>query len=273
MKTITVQEIHDSFDNSHNLLESFLIEEKKDIAKRINNKKNAITSEVNLYDELDKLGFKNNRQTIAAKSKKLDLSTVISDDDKNAVLNEAILKHHKKFPFHKYIDLKSLYKLLDKYNLYLGIDELYTGDIPIKNAKDLIDFDNACKSSVSEKNKILHIEDKWKNIPNRGGQPFHEIAKLTLNRDYRGKHNIALPYYIVAPLSDFNTEGCVVANQEVFKRKLTTWKGVKRYMKMKKIEDPIILKPVFWGGVLLFTIVTKWGPEAMIPEFQNPLDN
>lgn len=36
------------------------------------------------------------------------------------------------------------------------------------------------------------------------------------------------------------------------------------------IDDPVILHPVSTGG---FLEITKWGPEAMIPEFQNPTTN
>lgn len=35
------------------------------------------------------------------------------------------------------------------------------------------------------------------------------------------------------------------------------------------IDDPIVLQPVPYG----YLVVTKWGNEAMIPEFQNPISN
>ena len=80
-----------------------------------------------------------------------------------------------------------------------------------------------------------------------------------------------MEYAVVAPFKDFNADGKEKIGNELIDIKSPDLSKIKSEMaalRKKYVEDPVVLLPVIVGGLMFFIIVTKWGPEAKLPDFQ-----
>ena len=141
--------------------------------------------------------------------------------------------------------------ICEKYGLYLGRSERFIGDIPSKNVEDIKWFEK-----YREKN--IPAVDIDKEVP-LSSQIIHPLDQTVKSADY----------YMVAPKNDFDLRGAGIVGKEIYNREHKSFIKLFR----TRLQDPVVLCPVVNSHSLFFYIVTKWGAEADIKEFQNPKDN
>lgn len=263
MKNI-VKQIHNEFDTAVEKL--FIYAEKSaEESKKIKVKEQQKDFKKKAILMKD-LGFNNAKEvkefekeeskTENIRSKKENLSNL----SKNLI--KEINKYKIKFPGYKIITYSQVMKICEKYNLYMGKSDLYTGEIPDKNLEDIVKFDKI-KNKISDKYAFL----------DQNPYPLCEIQNLIEKDEYKFTHkynvnygygtpNIftELSYHICAPANDFETKNCVKVGNEIFKS------NMKNKFKLKKIElkDPIVLFPIPLKSLkeIGFLIITAWGDEA-----------
>lgn len=274
-----IEKIHKEFDSAHEVLQESLAVRAETINVK-DEELNKVEEDFDLFKSLTSFSFKNipvNQEVIKRKEQIEELK---EEKVHNEKFLEAVASHCKLFPFHKFLDVASLYKIIKKYNLYLGNNDFYTGDIPVKNAKDLVEFENDIQNiNYSKRGGTFHERlDYNERYHSKNDGPFKSDKPLcvveTLND---GANNVYLPYYIVAPLKDFNTKGAQIIGNEIILTEKFDFKEYHSTAKKErariKAEDPVILKPFFFKGIMLLTIVSKWGLEGNLPEFQNAIEN
>lgn len=245
-----VEIIQKEIDNAH----INLVERLEDQKAKISKEKEGLSNEdIDIFKKLkafENIPIKAKVREIANKEIELD-----KESYSNVSLKNAIQAHKNLFPFNRFIDLTELYKILGKYDLFLGHESAYIGDIPIQNARKIIKFDEDLKN---------------KSIREKSQDQYSPLCHKEKTKASNGITSYC-DYYIVAPRSDFKNRGLIeIGNELVYQKKI---KSIKNRIKEKKFEDPIVLKPLFLYDKILLTIVTKWGPEAICPEFQNPIEN
>jgi len=188
---------------------------------------------------------------------------------RNKQKNELILNVNKAYsetyPNHIIIPISDLTKILKKYDLFSGSTKYYNKLIPQKNLLDMEDFWEKSKSKLGFGNFNLY------NLENLNISSFGELTYFKEKDIYysRSKEKVVTPksLQIIAPLSEFNVgkEEKVIGNFIVHDSEFDE--------KNIKIPKPLNLDPIVWmpvkypsvGGAAL--IVTQWGPEADLPEF------
>ena len=220
------------------------------------------------------LGFKN-----VPEAKIVD-KTITTEKNQRAI-SEMILEYRAKYPGYKFITEEIVRKICLKYNLVLGDVSLYKGFVPAKNIKHIEEFnkkitippfaslyrnnqmssesficDMVLKNPTVDKTRGHHvIEDE------NGFRAQQEFMQADGIHYYGSINKVGFCYVkiqseqllICAPIKDMNTEGM----------------NLKGYELLKHIPDPIILKPICGG----YLIVTAWGDEASDPEVINHIDN
>ncbi len=157
-----------------------------------------------------------------------------------------------KYPY-KIISFAQIIKILDKYDLYIGNSKFYTDIIPEYNAKQISSYLN----NVKEKQISTYFESKY-----------------PISSQYGNNYN-TLSLYICAPHTMFEKKDKNVVGREIFYDSDLT---VKLRLSPTPVKDPIVLNPLFIDNPLakdlvLFHVVTAWGPEAKEPDILNFLEN
>jgi hypothetical protein len=154
---------------------------------------------------------------------------------------EIIAKYAQKYPQYKFIFRDQVEEICKKYNLVCGEVDLYTGNVPEKNIREMVSF-KVMEEDICHKIKSLHftmIVSSWEV----------DVYKKT------GYHSfIKAPFYICAPTSDM---------------KIDSEKHTLKGAFISEIPDPIVLHYLPEG----YLIVTKWGLEASDPLLVNEKDN
>ncbi|MFA7289591.1 MAG: hypothetical protein WC055_12010 [Melioribacteraceae bacterium] len=267
-----IEEIHDSFYSEVDLL---LAEAK--ISKSTETTKQSLIEKA---ERLTKLGFSQTKECIEANAEIKRISDLQAENNSKSELIAAINHFSFKYPNYKFITEDSVKKICAKYNLIYSEISRYTGTVPDKNLKHIEDFKinerDECwqrltesrwssetsyfsgnvvvnKREKEEKEKIMRKE----YLESLSEEQKHdylfremqlEIPSFNLSSMY--SHRITegvAPLEIVAPLSDFNTDGMELKDFTLSKI---------------EIPDPIVLKPVFHGNKKHYLIVTAWGLEA-----------
>lgn len=245
----TVEIIHESIDDAVNRLrkisKQYLIESEK-ITKGV---------ECEAIEKLEQLGFSNVRSVMDYKNKKYEHSSKIREQDllrsKSTAISTDVENYGKIYPYHKFIYYSQLVSICEKYGLVLGSVNFYNGDIPKKNAKEIISFDySLCKTKIFTENTT----------------PLFNLRKKTHNAN---NENL----YICAPKHDF-IKGLTQIGIEVFKSdyKKISLKGI---IGVKKIKDPIVLLPVKskLDNQIGFIVISKWGLESDDSELMVGINN
>lgn len=156
---------------------------------------------------------------------------------RSLILKNTILKYKERYPLYKFIDLITVKNICKKYGLVLGSPHRFTGEIPLKNQREIADF-------------RVHGADAWSYEPQTGwssekwGKPsksYEQNDALVAGRDL----------WVVAPISQFDMQGVKIMDHAIVSK------------------DPIVLQPVEGG----FLIVTAWGAEASDPAIVNENHN
>lgn len=246
----TVEEIHADFDAAYELLM-----EKLDIAT---SKEIKVPQEeqdrLDLAKELSQIGL-SNAANVKTLTKKVG---IIGESNKEVQANFDLKSEIKllrlRIP-NKMLSLAQLYFILDKYDLFIGKASRFIGTIPEKNSLDLLSFDKWRKESL-----CVNFQS------NSLSKPLHEIE-------------VQIGYLVVAPKSDFNLKKSTICVNQILDytpKKLGDFIDEARKERIErniKLRDPVILLPRLIKGTMFFFIVTKWGDEAELDEFQNPKDN
>ena len=214
-----VQEIHDSYDKAH-----------EDILSWANNIiAQANTEDINKGERLAKLGFIN---TIKAKFSEKEIKLKKEAKEKADLINY----YNIHYPFNKFITREQVAQINKKYNLVCVTADCYLMDIPEKNLQEIENF-------KIKNNKDLVFEgvlDDWK---------YKETFNFLTKDECKEKKLIRIKeesLYISCPKSEVKINTGYSIREDGFA------------LKDKEVKDPIVLKPVVGG----FLIVTKWGLEA-----------
>lgn len=184
--------------------------------------------------------------------------------DSRARMNaDIVAKYKNKYPQYKFIFREQVQEICEKYGLICGVSSMYEGDIPLKNLKEIDEFnvsdgDRYClwnhSSTWSVDVSAVLLTSGGPNVisyeTERKVKESDNNTSLTLTeRSYLSHgHSTKIPFFICAPKSDMNT-------------KEYKMKGVFAY---RETPDPIVLHYVKDG----FLIVTKWGIEGDDPMLQ-----
>jgi hypothetical protein len=180
------------------------------------------------------LGFTGAKEVKAVANKAYQRNEVKGKNEKNAQFVRMVEYFAQKYPLYKFITEDSVKTLCEKYGLIYGPIDRYTGTIPEKN---LIEMENF---------KIDDVDRCY-----TGGRDVIN-NHITYHSLEESRHRPSVlkkaPLEMVAPISEFNTEGMKVKNYELMPL------------------DPIVLEAVFFEGKKSgYLIQTAWGVEASDP--------
>ena len=275
-KEVTVQEIHDEFDNA---CDAFL-DQIKEVLKE--------TSETDIENasKLKNLGFYR-----AGNVKKYDEIITSAKDAREA---KAYVEDYATRYTEKFITENMVGIICKKYGLVLGETSNFIGEIPTKNTKEIIEFSkrfiekdrrisyttgfmasnsyNIVTSSISDhfRNRgMIGYDRLWgDNKPRRDDLEFpaerqermlrqQEEAVMKqrgANEQAREDRQVDPTFMVVGTLDQFNMIGKKVDSS---------------FKIVSDNPDPVVLAQVRGG----FLIVTKWGAEADMQEFHNEKEN
>lgn len=226
------------------------------------------TTKQDLIDKckkLEELGFAQTKECVEAKSELDRIAKINIENSQRDHLCSAIEYFSVKYPNYKFITEDSVKKICAKYNLVYGEVSKYTGTVPDKNLKHIIDFkideEDECaideefylRSFGSQSVKKIYMSGKKLNDDKKRQEKERDDdyiayyrAMMIRSMNTRNVKQIC-PLEIAAPLKDFNMTASEVKDFKISKL---------------EIPDPVVLKPVFFEGRKHYLIVTAWGLEA-----------
>lgn len=252
-----IEEIHESFFTE---VDRLLADAK--ILKSTETTKQAL---IDKCKQLESLGFSQTKECIEAKEELDRIASINIENSQKDHLCAAIEYFSVKYPNYKFITEDSVKKICAKYNLVYGEVSKYTGTVPDKNLKHIVDFkiDEEDECAIEEDfyfgpfgdqsmrkiymtGKKLNDNKKRKEIYLKEYKEEYYRAMMLHSTRTRTVEQIC-PLEIAAPLKDFNMSGSEIKD-----------------FKISKIEipDPVVLKPVIFAGRKHYLIVTAWGLEA-----------
>lgn len=214
-----IQEIHDSYDNAHEEIISWA----NDIISKAN------TEDINKGERLAKLGFIN---TIKAKFSEKEIKLKKEAKEKAELINY----YNIHYPFNKFISREQVSQINKKYNLVCVTADCYLEDIPEKSLQEIENF----KIKNNKDLVFQGVLDDWK---------YKETFNFLTIEECENRKLIEVKeegLYISCPKSEAKINSGYSVKEDGF------------VLKDKEVKDPIVLKPVVGG----FLIVTKWGLEA-----------
>lgn len=221
------------------------------------------TDKQELLDKAKRLrnaGFIQAAETKEAGQEEGRLIGLRQSNHEKAVLIKVIDYFGFRYPNYKFITEESVKKICSKYGLIYGPVQRYTGTVPEENLRHVEAFkikpEDECWleiSSFGSSDHTAYVSHQKVNPP-RPSPPhgdashyFHYVAHIQ-NYHHSGRTRFEVcGLEIAAPAKDFDMRGMEVKN-----------------FVLSKIEvpDPVVLKPVFFGGQKHYLIVTAWGLEA-----------
>ena len=214
-KQNVVELIHAEFDAA----EDWLIQE----AEKFEEKQTVSPEDKEYADTMQQLGFVNAEDALS-RSKRL---------------HELVLYYKRTYPLLKFLTVRQLEDICEKYNLIYAPVANYKGNVPKKNLMEIA------------KAQKLKEEDEPKN---------QQVVSRGRGRT-RTETTLKEGLFIAAPESEFDLKGLT--------KDKTGLKGYFKQIIEEKPDDPIVFRYVFGG----LQVLSKWGPEAEDPALTNPLDN
>jgi len=225
-----IEQIHDSFEVASDVM----------IKKAETKLANTKTDDLALRKE--RLGFGQ------AKGVK-ENQTALKEKEEYDEMLKNVLYFQQSYPQFKVIHESQVEEICKKYNLVLGGADLYRGDIPEKNIKEIENFQ---KGSIKEQDlKYIDIGATW------GGSPESTYSTYLSCKDchFSGSYIIShTDYSICAPLKDMDTKG----------------QKLNGYKLEREIPDPVVLFPL---RDKFYAIVSKWGLEGQDQSLTNEKSN
>jgi hypothetical protein len=174
-------------------------------------------------------------------------------EERGVALQSAALYFKKKYPFNKFIDEYSFDKICRKYNLVCNIISRYTGEVPLKNLKEI---------------EIFLSNFKWEDKINYPGTPPR--CKIPTDVLYPGFDEFDLDRKIrILEQEKAAHEAFYVEQDVLYNRVVNLYIAAEKSMfkpDPPKNLDPIVFRYVR-GGIL---IISKWGLEANDPKLVIP---
>lgn len=201
------------------------------------------------FEALNDLGFKNSATFRSYKEVVKDKSTEATKLSRVLdILNTSFIAKYPQYPV---IGFATLVQLLKKYNLYLGYSSLFTAPIPEKNIKEIQEHKNSVRLLTNYYYKFLE-------------NPLGLRGDRTQNR----QGMTPACYFAAAPRRFFTKKAVCIGNNLLVKRPDVVIPPTIYDIK----DDPIIMSPFEIEGHVFMQVVTIWGPEAEIKEFNIPKD-
>lgn len=249
------------------------------------------TEEIEL---LESLGFTNSKKVRDLREKNklisqqnVEIEKVLSKAKTNANL---IIDYSVKYPQYKFITHDVIIYLMNKYNLHIGPISAYTGEIPLKNLKELRDgkqIEDKDKSGstifVRIKKEKFYEKSSHNYSYNESLEVIESLRKgilLLCHWDIKSTNQLwerALCTFVGKSSYSYSnlqacefdilhlgSENCILAPINHFDEK-----EMDKYTTTVKKEDPVVFQFVV-GGAL---VKTKWGLEASDPELLNEKEN
>ena len=195
------------------------------------------------------------------KKEKKKQQDIIDKKRNNKLIGDVNEAYAKKYPNHTIIPLADLLVILKKYNLFSGDTKYYNKMIPQRNLEEISDFWN---TSTPHSFGMVHF-----NLNSLSDMEAESVSDLEFNESsYRSAKKItSASMRIIAPLNEFTIgKEEQIIGQFIVHDKEFDEKNIKKPIPVNL--DPIVYVPVKYptpGGAVL--IISQWGPEADIPEF------
>jgi len=186
------------------------------------------------------------------------------NQERNKLISVINDKYSKEYPNYVIIPLPDLTKILEKYDLYSSDTRHYSKFIPQKNLIAMEEFWEKSDSKLGFGNFNLY------DINSLNISSLSELEYYKKRDSYWGGEKDRITeksLQIIAPLNEFTIgkEEKVIGNFIVHDKEFDE-KNIKKPIPINL--DPIVWMPLKYpvaGGAAL--IVTQWGPEADLPEF------
>lgn len=216
------------------------------------------SANLDLYAQMKANGFGNTKEI---KEKDAEIKVQAEARAKAKLISEYSMRYTQKF-----ISTEEMEKICNEYNLVLGANGHFTGSMPERSMREIVNFK---LNPIDE----IYYEGKWRATEalrmdkTKGVIEWKEITKERYNEKTNNgtvlvsgdkrTHFISNKDYcmIGAPIGMFNIEGMV--------REGNTLK------KVVEVDDPVCLKVVRHG----YIVVAVWGEEIAIEKMQNPKMN
>lgn len=217
------------------------------------------TENLELFEKMKKRGFGNAKEI---KEKETEIKAQAEARAKATLINDYAIR----YPHKKFISTEEMDKICTDYKLLLGADQHYTGSIPTRSMKEIVDFKLNPADEIYYKGNWRATE-ALKADKTKGVIEWSEISKeqymantangTQLVQNNKRTHYISnKDYFMVgAPESMFQIEGMVKEGNQL--------------KKVVEVDDPVCLQPVRFG----YIIVAVWGEEIAIEKMQNPKMN
>lgn len=217
------------------------------------------------------LGIKKHTRELSTLDQ-LEKLTKLGFNDIKLKTNDLILK----YPNMKIIYRKAIDAICEKYNLINGPIDRFIGDIPKKNADEILRNIDFIKKKIKEETFQIKEEhysygyynyynyDKSEFIKKYGQEKFEELIKneqISIKKGFFSSRKYFKVEYdvpeirIIAPINEFDTKKMRI-------------KGNK--LKKIKSEDPIVIVKV---SDKLWAVASAWGPEAADANIFNEMSN
>lgn len=185
--------------------------------------------------------------------------------------------YRKNYPNFHVIPTCVLFDVSERFKLISGRIDRYSVNVPEKNLKEIERFVNDIKIPLFDEDILKYDSKNYsKSISDLGELLIHKSLKsaerhlfITAPREHFVlEHRDKIIGSLIVPNFRKNLKNSM---QEAIDRRR---KAVSEMNMRSILKDPIVWAPVWFplkGGAVM--VASKWGPEADIPEFTNPLDN
>jgi len=239
------------------------------------------TTKESKINKLKQLGFNSSLEVKEAED-------VITKKQEAVERSEIISYYRKEYPIYKFINHNQVLEICNKYRLVLGEISDFTGFVPEKKVDDILNFPELLKADkvrdrsillsakLDSNSRLVKLFDEVivNNIMLDGNEVDEIQRSISIIANNRGidhnwrDYNIndceymtvkgSDSFLICAPSKNMNMEG-----------KDRKGKVIGKVSRFQKMKDPVVLKPVKHG----YLIVTAWGDEASDPLVINEIDN
>lgn len=195
---------------------------------------------------LNEIGFGNTRTAKETAKKRVVTKSV---DLEHAQELKRLENLQAVMPKYRLIGLNALFRLCEKYGLYIGHSTLYTHGIPEKNLREI------------EEHRQQHVSDKRSSYFLSGHNTISSIAKSFCENVAKKEATSPQEYFVIAPRSYFDKDAVCIGRtlESVKKPKLHLNLGIRPF----PTPDPIVVTPIATSKVgIVFQIATAWGKEA-----------
>ena len=306
-KIITSKDIQeDLYKSFEDVIKDFGLKESKEteiikLQSKLDNFKTENIEVYNKIETLQNLGLTStpsvvkSLQTLKDREAKInaEVETINKEIQEAETLKNLISEYSLKYPFYKFIDEKTMFNIMEKYDLVLGDAFMYGREIPNDNLQII----NYFTSEIKDSEEIMQLIGEYFSMGNTH-YCFSKKEKVVVDKSFNEQD-----YYLQM---SFNHKKTVVEEFKVSKFKIVApethfiipthetvdFRGVhkdvpilslgsdRKYKfdlrELEKIEakkrevlDPIACLEVEGG----YIIMTAWDKEAEIPEIKNNMLN